>query len=201
MPRARPRTQPSFGCFTDGSAVVSYGEFARVEDHVVVSMPVGGRMDSPRLHVVALPAAVVDWDRTDRYTVSVRYQHYATTRGEADFIQLSTEVAGLLSDIALNTDRRRVLTVAEQARRTLADWPRTHFGYRQQDVAEIVALLDEAIFGPPCLARNQFVRFVTATIDPARRARTNARDPSLRNKWTRSSAWLRSWSDPPSGLR
>jgi hypothetical protein len=152
---------------TDGSAVVSYGEFARVDNQVVLSMPVGGPSDSPRLHVVTLPSAIVDWERTDRYTASVRYQHYATTRGEADFTQLSTDVAGLLSEIALSSDRRRVLSVAEQARQTLADWPRTHFGYRQQDVAEIVALLDEAISDlRASLGINSFDLSLRATVPP-----------------------------------
>ena len=35
--------------------------------------------------------------------------------------------------------------LAEQARRTLIDWPAGHYGYRQKDIREIVGLLDEAI--------------------------------------------------------
>jgi hypothetical protein len=130
---------------TDGSTLVSYGEYARLDDRVIFSMPAGGPSDQPRLHVVSLPASAVDWPRTDRYAASARYQHYATTRGEADFVQLTNEVARVLNEIALNTDRSRALAYAEQARRTLAEWPRAHYGYRQRDVREITMLLDEAI--------------------------------------------------------
>lgn len=128
----------------DGSTIVSYGEYARLDNQVVFSMPVGGT-DETRLHIVTLPAQAIDWPRTDRYAASARYQQYAVTRGEEDFQELSSEVASLLNQIALSTDRPRALELAEQARRTLAEWPRAHFGYRQQDVREITILLDESI--------------------------------------------------------
>ena len=129
----------------DGTALVSYGEFARLDDRVIFSMPVGGTSDQPRLQVVTIPAGAVDWARTERYTASARYQHYASTRGEADFSRLSGEVARVLNEIALTTEPRRALQIAERARQTLADWPQAHYGYRQKDVREIVGLLDEAI--------------------------------------------------------
>src|SRR4051812_28356485 len=97
----------------DGTAVVSYGEYARVDDQVIFSTPAGGTADEPRLHLVTLPAASVNWPRTEQYADSARYQRYAETRGEADFQQLSGEVAGVLNDIALSTDRARALAVAE----------------------------------------------------------------------------------------
>ena len=43
---------------TDGTSLVSFGEYARVADRVIFSMPVGGPIDQPRLHVVTLPASV-----------------------------------------------------------------------------------------------------------------------------------------------
>ena len=51
----------------------------------------------------------------------------------------------MLNEIALTTDRSRALAYAEQARLALVEWPRDHYGYRQQDVREIVSLLDESI--------------------------------------------------------
>jgi hypothetical protein len=129
----------------DGTALVSYGEFARFDDRVIFSMPVGGTSEQPRLQVVTIPARVVDWARTDRHTASARYQHYASTRGEADFSRLSADVARVLNEIALTTEPHRALQIAEKARQTLAEWPRAHYGYRQRDVREIVGLLDEAI--------------------------------------------------------
>src|SRR5471030_3334783 len=73
--------------FKDGTALVSYGEFARVGDRVVFSMPVGA-MDvtgaSP-LHLVNIAADRVDWVRTNRYAESARTVHYFATQAEADY--------------------------------------------------------------------------------------------------------------------
>lgn len=129
----------------DGSALVSYGEFVRLGDEVLFSMPVGGRADQPRLHVATIRAALVDWARTDHYAASVRYQRYAETRGEADFLRLSNEVADALNAIASSADRRQALAMAEQTRQAVASWPAAHYGYRHQDVREIVSVLDQAI--------------------------------------------------------
>jgi len=131
----------------DGGALVSYGEYTRVEDRVVFSMPVGGPAHDPRLQVVWIPASSVDWLRTERYAASARFQHYAETQGEEDFQILNNEVAQVLNDIALSTDRANALAIAEKARTALAEWPREHQGYRQDDVREIVSLIDEAIAG------------------------------------------------------
>jgi hypothetical protein len=108
-------------------------------------MLVGGSAGEPRLHAVTLPAHIIDWGRTDRHVTSARYQRYAQTRGEDDFLRLSNDVAAVLNEILLTKDRTRALEIAQQARVTLADWPRDHFGYRQRDVQDIVAIVDEAI--------------------------------------------------------
>ena len=129
----------------DGTSVTSFGEYSRSGDRVIYSMPVGGTPDEPRLQLVWLPATSVDWFRTDKYAASTRYQLYALSRGEEDFRLLSNDVARVLNDIALSTDRKTALAMAEQARQALADWPRAHYGYRQEDVKEIVGLIDEAI--------------------------------------------------------
>jgi hypothetical protein len=129
----------------DGSVLTSYGEFARVDDRVVFSMPVGGRSEEPRIQVTSVQATLVDWPRTDRYSASARYQRYAESRGEEDFRILSNEVAVALNDIALSANRQQALALAETVRRTVADWPRTHYGYRQNDVREILSVLDQAI--------------------------------------------------------
>jgi hypothetical protein len=130
----------------DGTSVVSFGEFARVDDRVVFSMILGGA-EEPRLHAATLPANVIDWARTEAHATSTRYQWYARTRGEQDFQRLSDEVASILNTILQTRDRTHALATAEQARATLALWPRQHFGYRQRDVREILAVLDEAIAG------------------------------------------------------
>ena len=131
----------------DGGVLVSFGEFSRVEDRVIFSMPVGGGADEPRLQIVWVAADSVDWPRTERYAASARYQHYTQTRGEADFQALNDDVARVLNEIAVTTDRARAMELASRARTALVAWPLSHQGYRQDDVREIVGLLDEAIGG------------------------------------------------------
>jgi len=129
----------------DGSALVTYGEFVRLDDSVIFSIPVGGPPDVPRLQVTTVRSELVDWARTDRYANSVRYQQYAETRGEADFQHLSDQVAQALNTLALSTDRQQALTLAERVRQMVAEWPQAHYGYRHNDAREIVLVLDQAI--------------------------------------------------------
>ena len=122
--------------------MATIGEFARTGDRVVVTIGLGDR-----LTMATVPAAQVDWTRTDRYTESVRAAHYAATRGEADFAAMSAVVARTLSDVAITPGRDAQLALAERARRQLADWPRDHYGYRAEEVRQTLALLDEVIAG------------------------------------------------------
>lgn len=148
----------------DGTSVVSFGEFTRLDDQVIFSMPVGGPADQPRLHVVTLPAAEIDWTRTGRYAASARYRRYAESRGENDFQLLSSDIARVLNEVAYATDKNAALSSAEQARKTLADWPARHYGYRDRDVREVVSLLDEAISDLRASAgRNDFNLALVAT--------------------------------------
>ena len=129
----------------DGTSLVSYGEYARVDDRVIFSMVMGGTAEQPRLQAVTLPSDVIDWRRTDRHASSSRFQRYAETRGEEDFLRLNNDVAAVLNEVLLTRDTARALELAQRARATLVAWPRTHYGYRQRDVQEIVAFVDEAI--------------------------------------------------------
>jgi hypothetical protein len=132
----------------DGGVLVSYGEFSRVDDRVVFSMPVGGQgAVEPRLQVVWVAADAVDWPRTNQYATSARYQQYVQTRGETEFQQLNDDVARVLNEVAVSQDRARALELATRVRQVLLDWPSTHQGYRQDDVREIAGLIDEAISG------------------------------------------------------
>jgi hypothetical protein len=132
---------------TDGSALASFGEWARVDDRVVFSMPMAAGAGPGDLHLVSLPVNRVDLARTEQYADAVRAANYAATRGEADFAHLSTTVAHTLNQVALIQDPRQRLATAEQARRELADWPAQHFNYRSTEVREIVGVLDEVISG------------------------------------------------------
>jgi len=129
----------------DGTALTSYGEYARVGDRVVFSMPFGPVAERPQLQLISLPASAVDWESTGRYTEAVRYARYVETRAEEDYSSLTGEIARLLNELSATPDAARRLEIAEGARHLLADWPRTHFGYRSKDIREMMALLDEAI--------------------------------------------------------
>lgn len=148
---------------TDGTSVATVGEFARIGDRVVVTI---GLAD--KLAMTSLPAAKVDWERTNRYTESIRAAHYAATRGEADFAAMSAVVARTLSDVAVTPGPAAQLALAERARRQLADWPRDHYNYRGDEVRQTMALLDEVIAGLRAAAgKTSFdVAFVANVVPP-----------------------------------
>ena len=129
----------------DGTTLISYGEFARVADRVVFSIPLGDTAESPELQLVSIPQASVDWERTDRYSDAVRARRFAETRGEGDFAGLSSRVTDALNEIALTSNPARRLAMALEARGNLARWPSENFGYRAADVGQLVGMLDEVI--------------------------------------------------------
>jgi len=129
----------------DGTTIISYGEFARVADRVVLSIPVGDPAVSPALQLISIPDVSVDWERTDRYSDAVRAKRYGETRGENDFAMLSARVTEALNQIALTSDPARLLAIAVEARGNLARWPYQNFGYRAADVSQLVGMLDEVI--------------------------------------------------------
>ncbi len=137
---------PLFRVFLkDGSSLVSYGELARLHDRVVFSMPTSASDDQPRLHLVTLSPDRVDWDRTTRYADSARATRYLATRAEQDYALLTEQVAQALDDVSKTQDAAARLKIVERARKTLADWPPSHFNYKQSEVRQMVGTLDEAI--------------------------------------------------------
>lgn len=130
----------------DGNAIISYGEFARVADRVVFSMPVGVDRDAvPDLQLVDLAADRIDWARTDRYSYSVRAARYSSTRAEADYALLTSELAQALNDVAQTADPNERLAIVQRVRKSLAVWPSEHFNFKQDEVRQNLLLLDEAI--------------------------------------------------------
>jgi hypothetical protein len=124
----------------DGSTVLSFGEFARVADRVVVSLPVG-----TALHMLSLPADSVDWERTDAYAESVRATRYAATRGPDDLALLSDAVSRALADISITSDPNRKIAMALEARQNVMRWAAEHFGYQAERVAQLASLFDDVI--------------------------------------------------------
>src|SRR5229473_1446225 len=104
----------------DGMSLVSYGEFARVNDRVVFSMPTSASVNDPQLQLVSLSADDVDWDRTTRYAEAARSARYMVTQADAHYVMLTAEIGQALNDISLTTDLASRLEIVERARKTLA---------------------------------------------------------------------------------
>ena len=98
-----------------GETVVSYGDYVRVGDRVVFSLPVGDLVQG-NTQLVSMPARVVDWTTTGRYADAARAADYVATRGETDFAHLSAQVAGVLNQIAFSGDPEHQRTLARDAR-------------------------------------------------------------------------------------
>src|SRR5258705_13382544 len=151
---------------TDGSSLVSYGEPARAGDRVVFSMPTA-TTPNPPLHLVNLPMARVDWERTSRYAANARATHYGQTQADSDYAQLSNDVAATLSEVARATEPAERLVIVERARKTLADWPENHYNYRKAEVLQMLSLLDEAIADlQAATGRGRYTLTLSAFVDP-----------------------------------
>lgn len=161
---ASAQNAPLFRLFLNNGTIVScLGEYARVGDRVVFTMPVG---DGSQL--MSLSENVVDWARTEQYTASLRAARYADSRGEADFSALAGEVAAVLNEIAITSDPGRKLQLALAARRRLDAWPRDHYNYKAADVRQIVQLVDEAISEMRAAAGEQQFDFsLEANVQPS----------------------------------
>jgi hypothetical protein len=147
-PAVAQESSPHYRVFlSDGTALVSFGEWARVDNLVVFSMPLSPTSETPDLHLVSLPLDRVDLARTERYANEVRAARYAATHGEGDFARLSQDVATALNQVALLSDPGERLKTAERARQALREWPGAHYGYRAAEVQEIIGVLDGVIAG------------------------------------------------------
>jgi hypothetical protein len=152
----------------DGSALVSYGELARVGDRVVFSMPTSASMDNPQLHLVDISSDRVDWVRTVNYAEAARATRYLETRAEGDYTALANDVAQALNDVAAASDAGTRLQIVERARKKLSDWPPTHYNYKRSDVDQMVGMLDEVIADlRAATGAQQFDLHLVATTDPA----------------------------------
>jgi hypothetical protein len=129
----------------EGGVFVSFGDFARIADRVVFSIPIGGTDSNPVLHLLTLAERDVDWERTDAYAAAARAHRYAATRGEADFARLTREVADILYQAGLAKDAATRLALAEAARRQLVEWPQRHHGYRSEELAQMTTWLDQVV--------------------------------------------------------
>ncbi|MEI6666588.1 MAG: hypothetical protein WCP29_00425 [Acidobacteriota bacterium] len=150
-----------------GAPLVSWGECARVGDRVVFTLALGDSNEPSALQMMSLPAALIDWERTNAYADTVRYQRYAQTRGESDYKALTDEMARALTAIAFSRDAVARLAAAQEARRRLVEWPAQHFGYRATDVRDLASAVEETIAGLRADAgERHFSIDLVATIEP-----------------------------------
>ncbi len=129
----------------DGTTLVSYGDYARVADRVVLSVPIGGSASSPTIQLVTIPDSVVDWQRTDAYAEAARAARYAATRGPDEYALLASAVARALADIAQVRDPGTKIAMATEARQNVTRWIAEHYGYRASDVAQLAGMFDDVI--------------------------------------------------------
>ena len=129
----------------EGGDLVVRGDYVRVGERVAFLLPLGLEDGQQSAQLVTVPAAVVDWETTGRYTAAVRAARYAASRGEAEFEQMSAAVARALNAIAFSDDPRARVALARTTRQRLLGWMDANHGYRERDVVEIIALLDEAV--------------------------------------------------------
>ena len=129
----------------DGKGLPSYGESATTGDRVVFTLIIGGVREKPALQLVSLPASVIDIDRTSRYADAIRAAHYASTRGDLDYVAMTQEVQRAVTELGAVKDPLKRLELAQGARDRLITWARMTYGYRSTEVRELISLLDDVI--------------------------------------------------------
>jgi hypothetical protein len=142
---AAPAETSSRVFLSNGTALESYGDAARVDDRLVFNLIIRGAGDRFALELVSLPITSVDLPKTERYAEALRARVYASTRGEADYAAMSVEVAHALDQLSSVADKRQRLRLAEEARRRLLSWSDAHYGYRAKDIGELALLFDNVI--------------------------------------------------------
>src|SRR5207302_5752235 len=86
---------------------------------------------------------------------------------ELDYAGLSNEIAQTLNDVGSTQEPPRRLVIVEKARKALAEWPAHHFNYREAEVRQMVAMLDEAIASlRAATGARQFDLTLVATTEP-----------------------------------
>ena len=131
----------------DAEPLVCVGEPAVVDDRVIALLPSASTEGDAPLQMVSLSITAVDLARSRAYADGVRARRYVSSRAEADYQAMATDVARLLDAVGHAPDVVARLRLVEQARRQLVEWPRTHYGYWQEDVSQMLPMLDEAVNG------------------------------------------------------
>lgn len=161
---------PWFRIFlADGHVLTTVGEYTRVDDVVLLQVPTGVPVDGawPEARTVTLPASRVDWTRTDAYREAMRRAQFEQAGGERAYAAFTEEVAATLRDVALLPDPLERIRRLEAARMRLAQWPAAHHGYRADDVAQTLSVVDDLLNGMRAAAGQKAFSLALTTGAPA----------------------------------
>jgi hypothetical protein len=160
-------TAPVFRVFLkDGTALACWGEYAQVDDHLVLTLPVGP--SARRTYEFAsLPVSSIDMAKTERYAEAVRAAQFASTRGAAEYAELRDRLAKQLAAIPLLPDSTERIAAAESARQQLLDWANTSHGYHAREVRDLLKTFESTIIDLRVAAgESRFSINLTAAIVP-----------------------------------
>jgi hypothetical protein len=95
--------------------------------------------------LIDIAASRVNWDRTTRYAASAARHTLSPDPGRK-------RLRGAVERRRRHVERRHAVRrsrqaagLVERARKTLAEWPLTHYNYRANEVRQMLTMLDEAI--------------------------------------------------------
>jgi hypothetical protein len=141
-----PQSLDVFRIFlTDGTVLHSHGECASLPDELVCLVKLGGGDVPESFDVLTVPLTRVDQARTTDYARALRAAQYGVSRGEREYAALTEDLARSLAELEASTDKERRLGIAQMARQRLAGWSADHFGYKDDETRQLVALFDEVI--------------------------------------------------------
>ncbi len=189
----------------DGQILSTLGEFTRVDDVVLLQVPVGapGAGGVPDARTVTIAASAVDWTRTDAYREALRRVQFEQAGGARAYAIFTEEVAATLRDVALLPDPLERIRRLEAARVQLAQWPATHHGYRAEDVAATLSVVDDLLNGMRAATGQQAfsIALTAAVATPAVAPATSLLPPPIVAGHDRAGARTRPTSDRRRGAR
>ena len=174
----------------DGQVLATHGEHTRVDDVVVLQVPLdlptGGT--TPQTRTVTLPASAIDWPRTDAYRDAIRRAQFERTGGERAYAAFTEDVAATLREVAQVPDPLERIRRLAAARARLAQWPAAHHGYRAEEVAQTLSVVDDLLNGMRAAAGQQTfdLALTSSTAPPVAAATTLLPPPTLQEVVTQS---------------
>lgn len=148
----------------DGQVLVTWGEHTRVDDQVVLQLPISIPAGAePETRVVTVPATQIDWARTDAWLADVRRARAKQNDAERAYTVFTDDIAAELSDVARASDPAERIRRLEAIRARVKAWPAAHDGYRAEDVAQTLSVIDDILNGMRAAAGQQSFSLALST--------------------------------------